>query len=107
MRWLTVALLLPLAALLVYVSADLPDRGDLNAPANLHLSPEFTEVTERDIGIPNLVTAVLADVRGYDTLGEALVIFTAGLAVLLTLMRGTRRVMRGMRPGGSARSDGG
>ena len=90
MRWLTAALLLPLAALLIYVSADLPDRGDPDAPANLHLSPELVEVTERDIEIPNLVTAVLADVRGYDTLGETLVIFTAGLAVLLVLMRGAR-----------------
>ncbi len=90
MKWLTAALLLPLAALLVYVSADLPDRADQDAPANVHLSPELVEVTERDIEIPNLVTAVLADVRGYDTLGETLVIFTAGLAVLLVLMRGTR-----------------
>ncbi len=100
MRLLTAALLLPLAALLIYVSADLPDRGDPDAPANLHLSPELVEVTERDIGIPNLVTGVLADVRGYDTLGETLVVFTAGLAVLLVLMRGRR-------PGDSARpSDG-
>ena len=90
MRLLTAALLLPLAALLIYVSADLPDRGDPDAPANLHLSPELVEVTERDIGIPNLVTGVLADVRGYDTLGETLVVFTAGLAVLLVLMRGAR-----------------
>ena len=90
MRLLTAALLLPLAALLIYVSADLPDRGDPDAPANLHLSPELVEVTERDIEIPNLVTAVLADVRGYDTLGETLVVFTAGLAVLLVLMRGAR-----------------
>ena len=90
MRLLTAALLLPLAALLIYVSADLPDRGDPDAPANLHLSPELVEVTKRNIEIPNIVTAVLADVRGYDTLGETLVVFTAGLAVLLVLMRGAR-----------------
>ncbi|MCH7609056.1 MAG: hypothetical protein IIC94_10920 [Chloroflexi bacterium] len=95
MRLLTAALLLPLAALLIYVSADLPDRGDPDAPANLHLSPELVEVTERDIEIPNIVTAVLADVRGYDTLGETLVVFTAGLAVLLVLMRGARPRDRG------------
>ena len=96
MKWLTLALLAPMAALLIYVSADLPDRADPDAPANVYLSPEFTEVTARDIKIPNLVTAVLADVRGYDTLGETLVIFTAGLAVLLILMRGVR-------PGGKSR----
>ena len=92
------ALLVPVAALLIYVSADLPDRADPDAPANVHLSPEFTELTERDIEIPNLVTAVLADIRGYDTLGETLVIFTAGLAVLLVLMRGVR-------PGGDVGDD--
>ena len=100
MKWLTALLLLPLAALLIYVSADLPDRGDPDAPANVHLSPELVEVTARDIDIPNVVTAVLADVRGYDTLGETLVIFTAGLAVLLVLMRGAR-------PRDSDRSDDG
>ena len=93
-------LLVPVAALLIYVSADLPDRADPNAPANVHLSPEFTELTERDIEIPNLVTAVLADIRGYDTLGETLVIFTAGLAVLLVLMRP-------IRPGGDRSDDAG
>ena len=96
MRWLTLAVLAPVAAVLIYVSADLPDRADPDAPANVYLSPEFTEVTEAEIGVPNLVTAVLADVRGYDTLGETLVIFTAGLAVLLVLMRG-------IRPGGRSR----
>ena len=95
MKWLTLAVLAPVAALLIYVSADLPDRADPDAPANVYLSPRFTEVTHEEIGVPNLVTAVLADVRGYDTLGETLVIFTAGLAVLLVLMRGSRPGAKG------------
>jgi multicomponent Na+:H+ antiporter subunit B len=78
-------------AVFIYATADLPDRGDPNAPANVHLSPEFVELTEDQIEIPNLVSAVLADFRSYDTLGETVVIFTAGLAVLLVLMRGYRR----------------
>jgi multicomponent Na+:H+ antiporter subunit B len=49
------------------------------------------ELTQEEIEIPNLVSAILADFRGYDTLGETVVIFTAGLAVLLVLMRGYRR----------------
>jgi len=36
------------------------------------------------------VTAILADYRGFDTLGETTVIFTAGVGVLL-LLRGLRR----------------
>jgi multicomponent Na+:H+ antiporter subunit B len=34
---------------------------------------------------------VLADYRGYDTLGETTVIFTAGIGVLLLLHRARRR----------------
>ena len=77
--------------LFAYVSAALPDRGDPSAPATTRLTGEFIERTEHDIEIPNLVSAILADVRGYDTLGETIVIFTAAMAVLLVLMRGYQR----------------
>ena len=40
-----------------------------------------------EIGIPNLVTSVLASYRGYDTLGEITVIFTACIGVLILLGR--------------------
>ena len=43
-----------------------------------------------EIDMPNVVTAVLASYRGYDTLGETVVIFTAAVGVLL-LLRGRRR----------------
>lgn len=90
MRLLTLTFLAGLVALLVWASADLPDRADPNAPANVHLSPELTEMTESEVVIPNLVSAILADFRSYDTLGETFVIFTAGLAVVLVLQRSRR-----------------
>ncbi len=37
------------------------------------------------LGIPNVVTNILASYRGYDTFGEVVVIFTAGIAVILLL----------------------
>jgi multicomponent Na+:H+ antiporter subunit B len=37
-----------------------------------------------------VVTAVLASYRGYDTLGETTVIFTAGVGVILLLRRWRR-----------------
>ena len=37
--------------------------------------------------MPNLVTAVLASYRGFDTLGEVTVVLTAGIGVLLLLGR--------------------
>ncbi len=90
MKGLTIALMLGFIALMIWASADLPDRADPDAPANVHLSPKFTELTKSEVEIPNLVSAILADFRGYDTLGETFVIFTAGMAVLLVLQRGYR-----------------
>jgi multicomponent Na+:H+ antiporter subunit B len=83
--------LLPLigifVGLMVYASGGLPDRGDPDAPAHLHVSPDYIEGAMVDSRTPNVVTAVLADYRSIDTLGEVVVIFTAGLAVLLILVR--------------------
>jgi multicomponent Na+:H+ antiporter subunit B len=51
----------------------------------MHVSPRYIERSHEETGAPNFVTAVLADYRGYDTLGETTVIFTAGVACLLIL----------------------
>lgn len=83
--------LLPIAALAVVgivlfiISFDHPRLGDPNAPGHLHVAPWYLEKTPEYINIPNVVTAVLASFRGYDTLGEVLVIFTAGIGVLSVL----------------------
>jgi len=76
-----------LAALLVlfYVARDFPRMGDPESPASTHVSPRYIEDSESKAGAPNMVTAVLADYRSYDTLGETVVILTAGLACLLVL----------------------
>lgn len=75
------------AIIFIYSTAMLPDRADINSPSNLHVSPTYIEHTEEDIGIENVVSAVLADYRGYDTLGETFVIFTAGIAVLAVMSK--------------------
>lgn len=43
------------------------------------------------MGPPNIVTSVLASYRGYDTLGETLVVFVAAIAVLSLLGLKRRR----------------
>lgn len=78
-------------ALLIVGTLDMPPFGSADAPANQHVSPRYLQHTEAEIGIPNVVTAVLASYRAYDTLGEALVIFTAGVAVILILVPGDGR----------------
>jgi len=74
-------------ALLIYATEDMPGWGDPNSPANTHVSPRYIEKSEAETSVPNMVTAVLADYRGYDTLGETAVIFTAGVCCVLLLRR--------------------
>ena len=75
---------------LVYGTFDMPHFGDPNAPIQVYPNPSFVEKSQPDMhGLPNVVTAVLASYRGYDTLGETAVIFTAGIAVLLILRKNT------------------
>ena len=76
---------------LIYATIDMPAFGDPNSPANAYVGAEYIKQTPKDIDVPNIVTAVLASYRGFDTLGEVLVVFTAGLAVLLLLGVGSAR----------------
>ena len=78
-------------SILVYGTLDMPPYGDPDNPAHHHVAPHYLEESEHEIGIPNVVTSVLASYRGYDTMGETTVIFTAMVGVLLLLMGGVRR----------------
>jgi multicomponent Na+:H+ antiporter subunit B len=77
-------------AILVYATIDLPGFGDAMSPANTGVGLDYLERTKAEIAIPNVVTAVLASYRGFDTLGEVGVVFMAGLGVVLLLGFGER-----------------
>ncbi len=79
-----------IAGLLIYATFDMPRLGDPMAPSQLHVAPWYLEKTPEYIDIPNVVTAVLASFRGYDTLGEVFVVFTAGTGVLFLLGKAPR-----------------
>ena len=81
-------------AVLVYGTMDMPGFGLADTPANNHIAAEFLKQSPHDIGIPNVVTAILASYRGYDTLGEVVVVFTAGIGVLLLIGQLGRRRKR-------------
>ena len=87
-----------LGLLLMWAATDLPDWGDPHSPASSHLSPHFIEKSMEETSVPNLVTAVLADYRGYDTMFETIVIFCAGIAVLTLLRRTHRRREKVIKP---------
>jgi multicomponent Na+:H+ antiporter subunit B len=70
---------------IIYATFDKPAFGDPDAPIHQHIAPWYLATTRDAIDIPNVVTAVLASFRGYDTLGEVFVVFTAGIGVLFLL----------------------
>ena len=89
-------------ALLIYATIDLPAVGDPNSPANAYVGAQYLERHYPDMGFPNVVTSILASYRGFDTLGEVLVVFTAGLAGALLLGFGERSLAASMRKGGKS-----
>ncbi len=100
-----IAVLLTGAAL-VYATFDMPRYGDPAAPIHHHVADDYIERTDDEIGVPNMVTAILASFRGYDTWGETTVIFTACVGVML-LLGGGRTVYRIRRKNDSGSDDGG
>ena len=78
-------------AVLVWGTLVLPPFGTPDAVIHKHVVPRYIADTIKETNVPNVVTSVLADYRGYDTLGETTVIFTAGVGVMLLLRRARRR----------------
>ena len=90
-RWGPLIAVAAVGAALLYATHDMPAFGDPEAPANAYVGRSYLVRTPLEVGPPNVVTAVLASYRGYDTFGETVVIFTAGLGVMLLLgLRGGR-----------------
>lgn len=77
-------------AVLINATFDMPNYGDPNAPVHQHVAPRYIQESGEEVGIPNIVTSVLASYRGFDTLGEVTVIFTAACGVLALLGRRRR-----------------
>lgn len=89
-RW-ALPLVAVTGAVLIYGTLDMPPYGDPNAPIHHHVAPRYLEKSVEETTVPNVVTSVLASYRGYDTLGETTVIFTAAFGVLALIGRRIRR----------------
>ena len=88
MKNLSLIPVLIVGALLVYAAQDFPEWGSPNSPASQSpVSSHFIANTGVDTEVPNMVTAVLADYRGFDTMFETVVVFIAGMAVLAILKK--------------------
>ena len=82
---LALAVVFITGGLLIYGTLDMPYFGSAQAPGHLHVAPRYINDSMHEIGVSNIVTSVLASYRGFDTLGEVVVIFTAGVGVLALL----------------------
>jgi multicomponent Na+:H+ antiporter subunit B len=85
--WLPLLLSLAVGAALVYGTLGLPEFSDPQAPIHVHVAPRYLRQSPQEVDVPNVVTAVLASYRGYDTFGETVVVFTAGAGVVALLRR--------------------
>ena len=85
MPLLSLVVVLITGSALIYATFDMPAFGAADAPVNLHVAPRYLNESFGEVGLPNVVTSVLASYRGYDTLGEVTVIFTAAVAVMMLL----------------------
>lgn len=79
-------------AALIWATYDLPGFGLADAPMHKHVAPHYLQYAIKETQVANVVSAVLADYRSFDTFGEVIVVFTAGIGVMLLLKgRRTRR----------------
>lgn len=86
-NWVAFLVSVAIAGGLGFAMSGLPALGDATAAMHAHVAPHYIANTQHDTTVPNIVTAVLASYRGYDTLGETTVIFTAGISVMALLWR--------------------
>ncbi|MDD2557733.1 MAG: Na(+)/H(+) antiporter subunit B [Desulfuromonadaceae bacterium] len=93
-------------AILVYGTMDMPAFGDPDAPIHHHVAPRYLEMSQQEVGSDNIVTSILSSYRGFDTLGETVVIFTAGLSVVgLIGFRGMQKFGDRQRAAGITQDD--
>ncbi|MFZ9136419.1 MAG: DUF4040 domain-containing protein [Hylemonella sp.] len=89
--WLPMLISVAVGGLLIFGTLGLPAFSDPQAPIHTHVVPRYLEDIKHEVDVPNVVTAVLASYRGYDTLGETTVVFTAGAGVIVLLRRRSKK----------------
>lgn len=88
-NWPAAAVCVLFAAVVGTTLTAFPGVGDPNSPVitNPDVTVHYIEQTYAETGVENAVTAVLAAYRGFDTFGEAVVVFAAGVSSLIVLGR--------------------
>lgn len=77
-------LVLAISGILIGVS-ELPPYGMYDNPLHNQVPERYINDSLEETGVLNMVTSIVFDYRAYDTMFETIVLFTATLAVIVTL----------------------
>lgn len=94
MRGFTITVLALMTGLFCSSVLFLPMIGNTDSAPQTHITPVYISQSQIDTGSPNIVTATLADYRGFDTMWETTVMYLSGLTAVLILSKS----MMGRRP---------
>ncbi|MBK5251420.1 MAG: hypothetical protein JJE29_02090 [Peptostreptococcaceae bacterium] len=83
----SVVLATALIVILLFGVADLPTFGQAENPSNNEVSYRYLEKGVEETGAVNVVAGIILDYRAFDTFGEATVLFTALITVIVVLRR--------------------
>lgn len=86
-KWMTWGLMLVLAGIMVMAVLEMPATCCVDAPAYNEVTQYYIDNAVRDTGATNVISAILADYRLFDTLGETMVLFTSIVAVVSALRK--------------------
>ena len=85
--FILIAVFFIMTALMTHPFGDPNFSADENEVNPTSMDDHIIEKTQNETGANNAVTAVVFDYRGFDTLGEATVLFTAVAGVVLAFRR--------------------
>lgn len=87
---LSLVFTLGIIAILLYTLTYLPSFGDPNNPEVNEVMERYLEKGLEETGAPNAVAGMILDYRAFDTFGEATMLFTAfiGLVMLIRQDKG-------------------
>jgi multicomponent Na+:H+ antiporter subunit B len=85
-RNLFISILVLMAAyVIILMVAEMPPYGMPDNPVHNEVSERYVNEALEDTGVLNMVTSIVLDYRAYDTMFETIVLFTAALAVVITI----------------------
>lgn len=94
-RWVfnTISTLIFMALFLFCAWAALTEMPPFGEPL-MYIAKKYIAEGKLDTGAVNMVTAIILDFRGYDTLGEATVLFTSVIGIMAVLRRPGRKKIK-------------